>query len=311
MPAIKEVSIERVAEAGSRLVRQPALDRLVVEAPLAVAARGQRVLTIMRTPGHDLELVTGLLHAEALPPATVSRSSDPASDGAERAELDDDLDDDLVHVDLDPALFAPRALASAAACGVCGRQTIADLERTSASVSGDFTVSAEILRHLPATLRRTQQLFDDTGGLHAAALATGHGELLVVREDVGRHNAVDKVVGWALGARAGSPSSRRPPAPASPPGPGATATALSSPASAASAAAPAVLPPPGQLILVVSGRLGYEIVQKAVRFGTPVVAAVSAPSSLAVELAERFGVALCGFVRGERFNIYSHGWRVV
>lgn len=276
MPAIKEVSIERVAEAGGQLVRQAALDRLVVEAPLAVAARGQRVLTIMRTPGHDLELVTGLLHAEALPPATVSRSSAPAGD-------DDaaDLDDDLVDVDLDPALFAPRALASVAACGVCGRQTIADLERTSASVSGDFTVSAEVLRHLPATLRRTQQLFDDTGGLHAAALATASGELLVVREDVGRHNAVDKVIGWALGGGlAGS---------AAPAGP---------------------LAAPSQLILVVSGRLGYEIVQKAVRFGTPVVAAVSAPSSLAVELAERFGVALCGFVRGARFNIYSHGWRV-
>lgn len=299
MPAIKEVSIERVAEAGSRLVRQAALDRLVVEAPLAIAARGQRVLTLMRTPGHDLELVTGLLHAEALPPAAVSRSSDPASGDA------DDLDDDLVHVDLDPALFAPRALTSVAACGVCGRQTIADLERTSASVSGDFTVSAEILRHLPATLRRTQQLFDDTGGLHAAALATASGELLVVREDVGRHNAVDKVIGWALGARAGSPASARSPSSPQPPN-------SPQPSSLAPApAAPACLPPPGQLILVVSGRLGYEIVQKAVRFGAPVVAAVSAPSSLAVELAERFGVALCGFVRGERFNIYSHGWRVV
>lgn len=287
MPAIKEVSIERVAEAGGQLVRQAALDRLVVEAPLAVAARGQRVLTIMRTPGHDLELVTGLLHAEALPPATVSRSSEPARADALDDVLDDALDD-LVDVDLDPALFAPRALASVAACGVCGRQTIADLERTSASVSGDFTVSAEILRHLPATLRRTQQLFDDTGGLHAAALATASGELLVVREDVGRHNAVDKVIGWALGGGLAAPAA--PAAPGGPAGP---------------------LPAPGQLILVVSGRLGYEIVQKAVRFGTPVVAAVSAPSSLAVELAERFGVALCGFVRGERFNIYSHGWRVV
>lgn len=265
MPAAKEVSIERVVfaaagafaaagTAGAPLERQARRDHIVVEAPLAVSARGQRVLTIMRTPGHDLALVAGLLHAEALPPAAVTA-----------------LGADAVDVDLDPALFAPRALASVAACGVCGRQTIADLERVACSVAGDFTVRAEIVRGLPDALRRSQQIFDDTGGLHAAALATAGGELVAVREDVGRHNAVDKVVGWALAAWV----------------------------------------PADRHVLFVSGRLGYEIVQKAIRFGVPVVAAVSAPSSLAVELAERFGVALCGFVRGDRFNIYSHAWRIV
>lgn len=270
MAAVKEVSIERVTadvvEDGPRasLVRAAARDLLVVEAPLAVTARGQRVLTIMRTPGHDLELVAGLLHAEALPPAAITRPSPPS-------EVAGSPDDDLVDVDLDPARFAPRALASVAACGVCGRQTIADLELTTAAVASDFTLAAEVLLRLPAALRRAQQLFDDTGGLHAAALATAAGELRVVREDVGRHNAVDKVVGYALANRLAA----------------------------------------ADHVLVVSGRLGYEIVQKAVRFGVPVIAAVSAPSSLAVELAERFGVALCGFVRGERFNLYSHRWRVV
>jgi FdhD protein len=269
MPAVKEVSIERVtlapaalgptgltpagAAAAPVLERHPQRDRVVVEAPLAVSARGRRVLTLMRTPGHDLELVAGLLHAEALPPAAATA-----------------LGDDAVDVDLDPALFAPRALDSVAACGVCGRQTIADLERVSRAVAGDFVLDAEVVRRLPETLRRAQQLFDDTGGLHAAGLATARGELLAVREDVGRHNAVDKIVGWALAAAV----------------------------------------PADRHVLVVSGRLGYEIAQKAIRFGVPVVVAVSAPSSLAIELAERFAVALCGFVRGDRFNIYSHAWRV-
>ena len=284
MPAAKEVSIERVTvvaavaaasgRAGSStLERRPQQDRIVVEAPLGVTARGQRVLTLMRTPGHDLELIAGLLHAEALPPATVTTVTAVARGPGEPTGGASLSGDDLVDVDLDPALFAPRALASVAACGVCGRQTIADLERVARSVTGDFTVAAEVLRGLPATLRRAQEVFDDTGGLHAAALATAAGELRVVREDVGRHNAVDKVVGWAL-----------------------TAGAADVPAS--------------QHVLLVSGRLGYEIVQKAIRFGCPVIAAVSAPSSLAVELAERFGVALCGFVRGDRFNIYSHAWRI-
>lgn len=247
--ATKPIELERVAADG----REAALDQVVVEEPLLIAARGQRVLTVMRTPGHDLELVRGLLHAEGLPAAELR-----IVDGAQ------------VEVDLDPSLFAPRATASAAGCGVCGRQTIADLERSARSVASDFTLRRTVVAGLPAALRQRQEVFAQTGGLHGAALADASGALVVVREDVGRHNAVDKVVGWALAAGL----------------------------------------PPGQHALVVSARLGYEIVQKAVAWGAPMIVAVSAPSSLAIAVAERFRVALCGFARGDRFNIYSHGWRI-
>jgi FdhD protein len=247
MPATKQVSIERV-ELGGAAARVPKSDEVVVEAALAVSARGRRMLTVMRTPGHDLELVAGLLHAEGLPTSALAEGADG------------------VDVDLEPSLFAARALTSVAGCGVCGRETIADLERMARAVEGDFSMPATLIAGLPQQLRAAQAVFDHTGGLHAAALCTRRGELVVVREDVGRHNAVDKVVGWALGNRL----------------------------TAADHA------------LVVSGRLGYEIVQKAVRFGVPLIAAVSAPSSLAAEAAgdhERV-------VRGDRLNIYSHGWRV-
>lgn len=256
---IKQVQIERISRSalGRLDLRQAQADRVVVEAPLAILARGQRVLTVMRTPGHDEELVAGLLHAEALPRAALRAL--PGQGG-----------ESWVDVDLDPAAFAPRPVASAAGCGLCGRLTIADLERSARAVASDLTVRAEVVAGLPAQLRERQAVFADTGGLHGAALATSAGELRVVREDVGRHNAVDKVIGWAL----------------------------------------AVAEPPGQRVLVVSGRLGYEIVQKAVAWGAPVVVAVSAPSSLAIEVAERFRVALCGFSRGDRFNVYSHGWRI-
>jgi FdhD protein len=263
----KQVSIERVAAAGlAEALRRAALDRVAIEAPLAVLARGQRVVTVMRTPGHDLELVAGLLHAEALP--RVALRAVAAEGAGDRAGDGDDGVD--VDVDLEPERFTARALASVAACGLCGRQTIAELEAVARQVDSDATVRADVVRALPAALRQAQAGFDDTGGLHAAALATVDGQLLVVREDIGRHNAVDKVVGWALAAGV----------------------------------------PPADLVLVVSGRLGYEIAQKAVRFGVPVVVAVSAPSSLAIELAERFRIALCGFVRDGRFNVYSHGWRI-
>ncbi|MEZ4361152.1 MAG: formate dehydrogenase accessory sulfurtransferase FdhD [Kofleriaceae bacterium] len=259
---IKRVSIERVDVCGPALeaARTSREDPVAVEAPLVVRARGERVLTLMRTPGHDLELTAGLLHAEALPRAAIRAATD-----AHGRPLAHEVD-----VDLDPSRFAARALTSVAACGVCGRQTIADLEQVARAVDSDLAVPAAVVTRLPAALRATQAVFDETGGLHAAALATPAGALLVAREDVGRHNAVDKVIGWALAAGVSA----------------------------------------AELILVVSGRLGYEIVQKAVRFGVPLVVAVSAPSSLAVELAERFRISLCGFVREGHFNVYSHGWRI-
>jgi FdhD protein len=245
----RTVSIERLD--GAR--REPARDHVVVEAALALAARGEVVATIMRTPGHDLELVRGLLHAEAVVAGAITQRGD-----------------DRVEVDADPAAFARRGLLSSAACGVCGRAEIADLEQRATEVTCDATIAHEVLVGLPAALRAAQAVFDHTGGLHGAGLFTLAGELVAVREDVGRHNAIDKVVGWALDAG---------------------------------------VDPAGHA-LCLSGRIGYELVQKAIRFGVPIVAAVSAPSSLAIALGERFGVAVCGFVRGERANLYSHGWRV-
>jgi FdhD protein len=246
---IREVGIERVDGAA----RAAAHDRLVVEAPLQLRARGTPVATIMRTPGHDLELVRGLLHAESVAAGAAIQT-----------------DDDVVEIDVAAAAFAGRGLLSSAACGVCGRVAIADLELRAREVTADTTIASATLAGLPAALRSAQSVFADTGGLHAAGLFTTAGALVAAREDVGRHNALDKLIGWALAT--GRPAAEH--------------------------------------VIVLSGRLGYELVQKAVMFGAPILAAVSAPSSLAIELAERFGIAVAGFVRPPRMNLYSHAWRV-
>ena len=248
-PMVKVVSIERLEGGG----RSGHADRVVVEAPLQLRARGKPVATIMRTPGHDLELVRGLLHAESIAAAVFVQ-----------------VDEDAVEIDVDPGAFAGRGLLASAACGVCGRAAIADLELRAREVTADTSVDGWVLATMPGTLRDAQSLFGQTGGLHAAGLFTLTGEAIAVREDVGRHNAVDKLVGWALVAGID----------------------------------------PAAHVLFLSGRLGYELVQKAIMLRVPIVAAVSAPSSLAIELAERFGVGLVGFVRGDRCNVYAHAWRV-
>ncbi len=248
-PASRDVPIERVLD-GARTAGR---DHLVVEEPLELRARGGvPVATIMRTPGHDAELVRGLLHAESVAAQVVDRG------------------DGWVALDVDAAAFAGRGLLSTAACGVCGRAAIADLELRATAVVSDGKIAGAVLAGLPEVLRGSQAVFDATGGLHAAGLFTLAGELVAIREDVGRHNALDKLVGHALEVGLA---------------PAATA-------------------------IVVSGRVGYELVQKCIRFGAPILAAVSAPSSLAVELGERFGVCVAGFVRGNRYNLYSHAWRV-
>jgi FdhD protein len=250
MTATRELAIERV----ERDVRKPDTDRVVVEAPLQLRAHGTPVATIMRTPGHDLELARGLLHAESVAAAGIAQ-----------------VDEDAIELDVEPAAFAGRGLLASAACGVCGRVAIADLERRAREVAADTTVTRDVIAALPDRLRAAQQIFADTGGLHAAGLfRAATGELACAREDVGRHNAVDKLVGWALAEQLD----------------------------------------PAAYVLFLSGRAGYELVQKAIMLGVPVVGSVSAPSSLAIELAERFNVALVGFVRGERCNIYSHAWRI-
>jgi len=245
---IRDVAIERLDGDARRADR----DAVVVEAPLQLRARGEPVATIMRTPGHDLELVRGLLHAESLVAVATQ------------------VDVDAVDLDLDRAAFAGRGLLSTAACGVCGRVAIADLELRAVEITADTVVSHRVIATLPAALRTAQEAFASTGGLHAAGLFTTAGVLVAAREDVGRHNAVDKLAGWALGAEIVAANH----------------------------------------VLMLSGRAGYELVQKAIMLGVPVVASVSAPSSLAIELAERFNVALVGFVRETRGNIYAHGWRI-
>ncbi|HET9989636.1 MAG TPA: formate dehydrogenase accessory sulfurtransferase FdhD [Kofleriaceae bacterium] len=255
MPRVTDVAIER----SDGATRTAGRDHVVVEAPLQIRAHGVPVATIMRTPGHDLELVRGLLHAESIGACAM------AQDG-----------DDGVELDTDAAAFERRGLLATAACGVCGRAAIADLESRATSVDSDRGTTLAVIATLPEKLRAAQELFDDTGGLHAAALFTLAGERVAVREDVGRHNAVDKLVGWALGE-------------------GVDKAGLVDPASH---------------LLFLSGRAGYELVQKAIMFRVPIVASVSAPSSLAIELAERFNVSLVGFVRGNRANVYAHGWRL-
>jgi len=249
MLQIRELAIERLDGAARRTDR----DRVVVEAPLQLRAHGTPVATIMRTPGHDLELVRGLLHAESVPARALRQ-----------------VEADAVELDVEPAAFAGRGLLASAACGVCGRVAIADLELRAKEVAADTAIAHRVLAGLPDALRTAQSVFADTGGLHAAGLFTPAGALVAAREDVGRHNALDKLIGWALDAQIAA----------------------------------------ADHVIVVSGRLGYELAQKTVMFGVPILAAVSAPSSLAVELAERFNVALVGFVRGQRANVYSHAWRI-
>jgi FdhD protein len=240
--------IERIADGA----RTAADDAVVEEGALVIEARGTAVATIMRTPGHDRELVRGLLLAEGVTGAIEVAGPD------------------RVRVDAEPGAFAARGLVASAACGVCGREVIADLELRAREVASELAVPAQVIAGLPGTLRAAQTVFAATGGLHAAGLFTAGGALVALREDVGRHNAVDKVVGWALDAGVD----------------------------------------PGRHVLMLSGRLGFELVHKAVMAGIPIVAAVSAPTTLAIDVAERFRVAACGFVRDGRLNVYSHGWRL-
>jgi FdhD protein len=246
-------------------------DVLAGEEPLEIRVAGpgqasSSVAVTMRTPGHDFELAVGFLAAEGLLGATPVRQVRYCMDGGEQQY-------NVVTVDVphpvDPGALT-RRFAATAACGLCGKATIDDVAMRCDPVAPGPTIEVAVLPVVGAHLATAQPVFARTGGLHAAGLYTAAGEPLVVREDIGRHNAVDKVVG---------------------------ATLLRPPAEKAA-------------VLAVSGRLGYEIVQKAVAAGIGLVVAVSAPSSLAVETAERFGVTLVGFLRGATANVYSHPERL-
>jgi FdhD protein len=262
--------------AGGHRVNRP--DTLAVEEPLEIrldGGGGAEAFTVtMRTPGHDLELALGFLVSEGITrgPADVLAARH-CPDAARDA--DGEPTHNVVEVRLRPGTVVPAARYRqvSSACGICGTASI-DAVRAHASPSvadDDVTVSGVTLAALPERLRAAQRVFDRTGGLHAAGLFTAGGELVVLREDVGRHNAVDKVVGWAF-ERGLLPLRRH--------------------------------------VLQVSGRASFELVQKACTAGCPVLAAVSAPSSLAVDLATDAGLTLVGFSRGESFNVYAGAQRI-
>ena len=245
-------------------------DFLAAEEPLEMRAGRYSLGVTLRTPGDDEELVAGFLFSEGI----ISRREDLV---ALRMPDDTAQEKNLVRVTLDPGVrlttnSAARRFSAGSACGVCGKASITQLRRRGLHRPEAASLfDPEILCQLPPILRETQAVFVRTGGLHAAALFAPTGELLVLREDIGRHNAVDKVIGWALlGGH---------------------------------------LPLSGHVLLV-SGRGGFEIVQKTIAAGIPLLASVSAPSSLAVQLARELGLTLIGFLRGRRFVIYAGEERI-
>ena len=253
-------------------------DAVVTEEPLQLMLDGKPLSVVMRTPGHDVELCLGLMFAEGilreLNEVRFIRVSAEAGEVENGIRVDADLVESNqadLHLAGAPRRKPERSMLSSSACGVCGTVLIEDLRRDLAPMSDGPKVDPSILPGLVEQLRAGQGVFERTGGLHAAGLFTAAGELVHLREDVGRHNAVDKIVGRSLidGAL-----------------------------------------PASESILVVSGRAGYEIVQKAISAGITVLAAVGAPSSLAVALAQEFNQTLVGFLRGDRFNVYSRPERL-
>jgi FdhD protein len=263
--------VVRVTDTGR--VSRP--DVLAVEEPLELRVDGKALAVTMRTPGHDVELAHGFLLSEG-----VVGSRDDVLDARYCGSLDEDGRNTYNVLDVGLAAHVPppetgveRNFYTTSSCGVCGKASLDAVKlRTRYSPAADpVVVTPATLAVLPDRLRTRQRVFDRTGGLHAAGLFTATGDPLVVREDVGRHNAVDKVLGWAL--------------------------------------LQGKVPAAGT-VLMVSGRASFELVQKAVMAGVPVLAAVSAPSSLAVELAEESGLTLVGFIRGGSMNIYTGAERV-
>lgn len=278
---------ERARRAGvtERLVLRdgaPVRDRVAVEEPLEIRVAGDTVAITMRTPGDDARLAAGFLLAEGIITAlddlgALAHCGRPGTEGF--GNVIDAVPAGGVVLDVERAQRSRRGTLTTAACGVCGRRSVDDLLALCQPVPPGLEVSRAALRRGMDELGRRQVLFADTGGTHAAAALAPDGSLLAIHEDVGRHNAVDKVVGALLYARA--VGARRD----------------------AAAASPAVL--------VVSGRASFEMVQKAAVAGIPVVASVSAASSLAIDLAERSGITLAGFLRGERLNLYTHAARII
>jgi FdhD protein len=272
---IARTSVLRLGPSGAH--QTP--DRLAVEEPLELRVDGNPLSVTMRSPGHDVELAHGFLLTEgvigAVSDVSTARYCNSVDDSGRNTY--NVLDVVLAPGVPPPSVGVARNFYTTSSCGVCGKASLDAVRlRTRHSPAADpVTVSQEMLAQLPDRVRATQRVFESTGGLHAASLFTvrqdASADLLVTREDVGRHNAVDKVLGWAL---------------------------LNNHIPAANT------------VLMVSGRTSFELVQKAVMAGVPVLAAISAPSSLAVDLAEESGLTLVGFLRGPSMNVYTHPHRI-
>jgi FdhD protein len=262
-PGSKRIEVVAL-RAGARETRP---ETIVVEEPLELRLDGAPLAITMRTPGHDIELAAGFLVTEGI----------VADFGAVSAIAHCDQTRNVVEIRTEPGAAGVRVpeirhFFASSSCGICGKGTLEALRVLAPALHADgLRVDADLLAALPARLRAAQPLFRETGALHAAALFDAQGALLCAREDVGRHNAVDKVVGWA-----------------------ALENRL----------------PLSETILLASGRLGFEIAQKALVAGIPVLAAISGPSSLAVELARENGMTLVAFLRGDALNIYSGAERI-
>jgi FdhD protein len=251
-------------------------DYLAAEEPLEIRLGDEPLSVAMRTPGHDLELAAGFLFTEGLiqeRSQLIALENLANENGSQNGSKNANVVQARISPETSPDMDKMRRnFFAASSCGICGKASIdAIRSRTLTAPNPVFRLDAEILVRLPEKLRSAQNVFERTGGLHAAALFDPRGELLVLREDIGRHNAVDKVIGWALLENR---------------------------------------VPIADSILLVSGRGGFEIVQKAIVAGLPVVASVSAPSSLAVQLARELRLTLIGFLRGRRFVIYSGEERI-
>ena len=269
--SFRGVSITRVCDQA----RSVDIDRAATEEPLEIRLHDRPFAVVMRTPGADRELAAGFLLSERVlrtpdDLGTIAHCTDPGADHPENI-VNVTLTESAA-TNLDRLFETRRNVTTNASCGMCGRLTIESLRVDGPPIGHDWTISSAKIVAIPERLRESQAVFDQTGGLHAAGLFTREGELDGFAEDVGRHNAVDKVVGRHVMGDSLPLSDR---------------------------------------LLFVSGRTSFEIVQKAFLAGIPILAAVSAPSSLAIELAEECGVTLIGFLRGQSFNIYSCPARVV
>jgi FdhD protein len=271
-PPTRHVTTARIVAVRGTSLEYRA-DRVVGEEPLEIRAAGPgqepvAVAVTMRTPGFEDDLAAGFLRTEGLiegPEVIRFEFGNPA----EMNQPDNRITVHLARA-FDNSLVAERHFVATASCGICGKASLDEVALRTAEIPPGPVVSRAVVLALPNLLRAAQRAFDESGGLHAAALFTPAGELLAIREDVGRHNALDKLVGSQVLARA-MPLHHR--------------------------------------LLIVSGRVSFEIVQKAAVAGIPVVCAVSAPSDLAIESADRLGVTLVGFLRGDGFNVYAHDER--